>query len=38
VGLNADNQLIERPADFKNAKLDLTGLEFSLSILMRGRR
>ena len=38
VGLNADNQLIERPADFKNAKLDLTGLEFSLSILMSGRR
>ena len=38
AGLDADNQLVERSADFKKAKLDLTGLEFSLSVLMRGRR
>lgn len=36
-GVDETGQLIERMGNFSNAKLDFTGLEFSLSILMKGR-
>ncbi|MFZ9981827.1 MAG: hypothetical protein ACO3FI_07345 [Cyclobacteriaceae bacterium] len=36
-GLDSENNFISRTADFKKAKIDLTGIEFSIAILMRGR-
>jgi len=36
-GVDSGGVLQNRTADFKDAKLDLTGLEFSLGILMSGR-
>lgn len=36
-GLDADDVFITRTADFKKAKIDLTGIEFSIAVLMRGR-
>lgn len=37
-GLNANQELIKKEVNYKDAKLDLTGLEFSLSILLLGRK
>jgi len=37
LGFDQDNQFITRDADFRKAKVDLTGLEFSIGILMGGR-
>ena len=36
-GMASDGVLQNREADFKKAKLDLTGLEFSIGIMMSGR-
>jgi len=36
-GLDSEDNFISEPADFKKAKIDLTGIEFSIAILMRGR-
>lgn len=36
-GLDSEGTFISRTAAFKKAKIDLTGIEFSLAILIRGR-
>lgn len=36
-GLDSNDQLVKRDINFDKAKIDLTGIEFSLSILMKGR-
>lgn len=36
-GLDLNDQLIKKDISFEKAKIDLTGIEFSLSILMKGR-